>query len=285
MKHLMTTITAVFIGALLLAASATVAFAESDILTINGEAKVKVGDTVKFTLYLEDTTEDIIGFELRLFYDTDKLTFDKQSINSEKFDNLFYNPDIEGKIPMNWTDIGNPVSFAKKDAMFTCEFKAAKAGDAEISYFVTELYGDDMTYLKSYKFTYGISVNGKELLSDGVLPISDDQETLNERQGGFINYVDGMGEENSPNQDHEAVKGKEHPTYNVYENQVVEVTRYEDVNGGGKSGFNMNIFLIIGIPVLGAVIVVAVIILMKDKKKGNPASESDNTDKIDKTEE
>ena len=87
-----------------------------------------------------------------------------------------------------------------------------------------------MTYLKSYKWTYDLEVNGKKVITDGVPPITSDEETLNERQSSFINYVDGMGEENTPNKDnHESVEGKHHATYNVYENDVIEVTRYEDV--------------------------------------------------------
>ena len=162
MRRLISIITAVMMTALILTTSVSAANAANDVLTINGEGKVNVGDTVKFTLYLDETKEDIIGFELRLFYNSEYLKFDKKSLTSEKFDNLFYNPDIDGKIPMNWTDIGNPVSFATKDVFLSCEFEVIKGGEASIEYFVTEMYGDDMTYLKSYKWTYDLEVNGKK---------------------------------------------------------------------------------------------------------------------------
>ena len=200
MRRLISIITAVMMTVLILTTSASAAYAADDVLTINGEGKVNVGDTVKFTLYLDETKEDIIGFELRLFYNSEYLKFDKKSLTSEKFDNLFYNPDIDGKIPMNWTDIGNPVSFATKDVFLSCEFEVIKGGEASIEYFVTEMYGDDMTYLKSYKWTYDLEVNDKKVITDGVPPITSDEETLNERQSSFINYVDGMGEENTPNE-------------------------------------------------------------------------------------
>lgn len=267
MKHLFSIITAVMMTALIILSSVPVAFAAEDELTINGEAKAKVGDKVKFTLYLDETKEDIIGFELRLFYSSDCLQFDKKSLTSEKFDNLFYNPDIEGKIPMNWTDIGNPVSFATKDEFVSCEFEVLKGGEASIEYFVTEMYGDDMTYLKSYKWTYDLEINDEKAITDGVPIITKDEETLNERQSSFINYVDGMGEENSPNkEDHESVEGKHHATYQVYENDVIEVTRYEDVAGNSAQSSNFWI-LIIGIPIIGGLVVAAIVIVMKNKKK------------------
>lgn len=278
MRRLLSIITAVMMTALIISASAGSVFAADEELTINGEGKAKVGDTVKFTLYLDETKEDIIGFELRLFYDSEYLSFNKKSLTSEKFDNLFYNPDLDGKIPMNWTDIGNPVSFSTKDAFLSCEFEVIKGGEASIKYFVTEMYGDDMTYLKSYKWTYDLEVNGDKVITDGVPLITDDEETLNSRQSSFINYVDGMGEENSPNKDnHEAVEGQHHATYNVYENDVIEVTRYEDVEGNPTKNSNFWI-LAIGIPVVAALVIAAIVIVIKNKKKPVNADNIDSSD-------
>ena len=90
MKQLFSIITAVMMTALILTSSLSVAYAADDELIINGEGKAKVGDTVKYTLYLDETKEDIIGFELRLFYNSEYLSFNKKSLTSEKFDNLFY---------------------------------------------------------------------------------------------------------------------------------------------------------------------------------------------------
>ena len=76
-----------------------------------------------------------------------------------------------------------------------------------------------------------------------------------------------MGEENSPNkEDHESVEGKHHATYQVYENDVIEVTRYEDVAGNSAQSSNFWI-LIIGIPIIGGLVVAAIVIVMKNKKK------------------
>ena len=274
MKQLFSIITAVMMTALILTSSLSVAYAADDELISNGEGKAKVGDTVKYTLYLDETKEDIIGFELRLFYNSEYLSFNKKSLTSEKFDNLFYNPDLDGKIPMNWTDIGNPVSFAKKDEFISCEFEVVKGGETSIDYFVTEMYGDDMTYLKSYKWTFDLEVNGEKVIEDGVPTITTDEDTLNERQSSFINYVDGMGEENSPNKDdHQSVEGKHHATYNVYENDVIEVTRYEDVANNPTKSSNFWI-LIIGIPIVAALVIAAIVIVVKNRK---------NQPKVEKT--
>lgn len=268
MRRIFSIVSAVALTAFISVSSLLSAFAaDDDVLTINGDAEVHVGDTVKFTLYLDETKEEIYGFELRLFYDSDYLSFEKKSLTSEKFNSLFYNGDIDGKIPMNWTDIGNPVDFSSKAEFFSCDFEVKKPGDATISYFVTEMYGEDLTYLKSYKWTYDLSVKGKKVISDGVLPITDDEETLRERQSSFINYADGMGEENSPNKDnHEAVEGVHHATYNVYENDVIEVTRYEEANNKITRSSNFWV-LIIGIPVVIILVVAAIVIVVKNKKK------------------
>ena len=140
------------------------------------------------------------------------------------------------------------------------------------------MYGDDMTYLKSYKWTYDLVVNGDKVITDGVPLITDDEETLNSRQSSFINYVDGMGEENSPNKDnHEAVEGQHHATYNVYENDVIEVTRYEDVEGNPTKNSNFWI-LAIGIPVVAALVIAAIVIVIKNKKKPVKADNIDSSD-------
>ena len=146
-----------------------------------------------------------------------------------------------------------------------------KPGETKISYFITELYGDDMTYLKSYKFTYDLSVNDKKIVSDAVLPITDDQETLQTRQSTFINYVDGMGEENTPNKDnHESVVGKQPSTIQVIETQVVEATRYEAVNNGSSGNNIVLIVVVIALVVVAGVTAAVVLFRKKGQKNENP---------------
>ena len=272
MKRLIIRLSAFTLVMLLLTGVIAPAYAEEQTLTVNDAGTFKVGDKVKFTLNLSETKEDIIGFEMRLFYDNEYLQYQKNTLKADKFDTLYFNQDIVGKIPMNWTDIGNPASFATKGEFFSCDFVVQKPGNTKISYFITELYGDDMTYLKSYKFTYDLSVNDKKVVSDAVLPITDDQETLQTRQSTIINYVDGMGEENTPNKDnHESVVGKQPSTIQVIETQVVEATRYETVNNGNNDGNNVvMIIVVIALVVVAAVAVGVVIFRKKGEKNGDP---------------
>ena len=269
MKHYFAKIGSILIAAMIVFASVSTAFAE-DTLKINGAKEaVNKGDTVHFTLNLSDTREPVIGFEVRIFYDPAKLELIKGSVKSDTFDNLFYNEEIQGKIPLNWTDFNNPVNCADKTAFFSCDFKAIDGGDTELSYFVTELYGNDMTYLKSYSWTYDLTSGDKAVVSDGVLPVSKDPETLEKRQSHFINYVDGKGEENSPNKDnHESVVGKQHST--LIEQDIVENTKIVDVTKDkGNSGSNPLIFVLIGVPVIVALIVVAIVLANKQNKKND----------------
>lgn len=265
-KHLVKIISLCFVSLLMLSlmTSMTV-FAADNELTVNSDAKVKVGDKIKYTLYLSDTKEDIIGFELRMFYDHNYLELDKDSMNYGKFDGVIHNLNIEDKIPINWTNISTPVSFANKAEFLSMEFKVVKGGETEISQFVTEMYGDDMTYLKSYKWSYDITVNDKTIVKDQTPVISDDKQTLENNQGSFINYVDGMGEENTPNKDnHQAVVGSVPGTQIA--TQYVDVTRYENVTSDGS--FNMMpIIVIVAIVVIVGAIVAILIIKKRDDAK------------------
>ena len=265
-KHLVKIIFLCFVSVLMLSmmTSMTV-FAADNELTVNSDAKVKVGDKIKYTLYLSDTKEDIIGFELRMFYDHNYLELDKDSMNYGKFDGVIHNLNIEDKIPINWTNISTPISFANKAEFLSMEFKVVKGGETEISQFVTEMYGDDMTYLKSYKWSYDITVNDKSIVKDQTPVISDDKQTLENNQGSFINYVDGMGEENTPNKDnHQAVVGSVPGTQIA--TQYVDVTRYENVTSDGS--FNMMpIIVIVAIVVIVGAIVAILIIKKRDDAK------------------
>lgn len=214
----------------LISVSSTVFAAEDEELTINDNAKVKVGDRIKYTLCLADTTDTIIGFELRLFYDHNYLELDKNSLNFEKFNGVIYNTELEDKIPINWTNISSPADFSKKATFLTVEFRVLKAGETDISQFVSEMYGDDMTYLKSYTWTYNITVNDETVVSNQVPKISEDEETLQKKQGGIINYLDGKGEKNSPDKDnHSAVIG-----YTVVATEYVDVTK--NVSNSNQNG-------------------------------------------------
>ena len=278
-KHLVKIISLCFVSVLMLSLMTTMTvFAADNELTVNSDAKVKVGDKIKYTLYLSDTKEDIIGFELRMFYDHNYLELDKDSMNYGKFDGVIHNLNIEDKIPINWTNISTPISFANKAEFLSMEFKVVKGGETEISQFVTEMYGDDMTYLKSYKWSYDITVNDKSIVKDQTPVISDDKQTLENNQGSFINYVDGMGEENTPNKDnHQAVVGSVPGTQIA--TQYVDVTRYEDVTSNGSSNGSFNMMPIIVIVAI-VVIVGAIVAILIIKKRDDAKISDENDDNV-----
>lgn len=261
MNSLAKKIISVCIALVVLMSVSVTAFAADDILDINDGAKVNVGDRVKYTLYLADTKEEIIGFELRLFYDKDYLELDKKSLEFDKFDGVIYNTDLDNMIPINWTNISNPADFSKKAMFLSLEFRVLKEGETDISQFVSEMYGDDMTYLKSYTWTYDISVNDETVVSDQVPIISEDEDTLKNRQGSFINYLDGKGEENTPNKDnHPAVISY---TQNVTD--IVEVTKNSSSGGNSADSDFPLIPVIIGAAVLVVVLAVVGVLIVKKR--------------------
>lgn len=271
MRHYIAKIGSILLASMIIFASFTTAFAAEELKINDATVTVNEGDTIRFTLNLADTTEDVIGFELRIFFETDKLELVKGSVTSETFDNLFYNDELDGKLPMNWTDFNNPVNCSEKTPFFSCDFNVLAGGETKISYFVTELYGDDMTYLKSYTWTYDITNGDTPVVTDGVLPITDDEDTLTNRQSHFINYADGKGELNTPNKDnHESVVGVI-PTTRI-DSEVVEVTRYEDVENStstsaSSAGVSPLIFILIAVPVIGGLIALAIVLAAKKSKK------------------
>lgn len=269
-KYLVKIVSLCFTAVLMLSFMTSItAFAADDELTVNSDAKVKVGDKIKYTLYLSDTKEDIIGFELRMFYDHNYLELDKDSVNYGKFDGVIHNLNLEDKIPINWTNISTPVSFASKAEFLSMEFKVLKGGETEISQFVSEMYGDDMTYLKSYKWTYDITVNDKTIVKDQTPVISDDAQTLEKNQGSFVNYIDGMGEENTPNKDnHSAVVGG-----TQIATEYVDVTRYENVPASGSFNMMPIIVIVAVVVVVGAIIA---ILIIKKRDDAKTSSENDN---------
>ena len=113
MKNFGIKFTSVFFAIALIVLSVSPVFADDgdakksdSVLTINQEGKVEVGKTVTFTLYLSDA-DPVEGFQLELFYDKDHLKYKKGSLNFEKFDSVFYNEGIEGRLLMNYTSITN----------------------------------------------------------------------------------------------------------------------------------------------------------------------------------
>lgn len=270
MKHTIKILSSLFALIFATASFSIDCFAADTELTINSDAKVNVGDKIRYTMYLADTKETIIGFQLSVFYDDEYLKLDKDSLSYEKFDGVVQNPNLENEIAVNWTNINSPADFSKKAKFMSMDFEVVKGGETDITQFVSEMYGDDMTYLKSYTWTYSITVNDEVVVSDKAPEINSDQSVADKYQGGIVNYIDGKGEENSPQQDdeHQSVLGERQTEIavgtNVNEN-VVDVT---------KDGSSNQLTTILYIAAIVVIVAAVVIILIIRKKGGNRSQNS-----------
>lgn len=206
MKRFFKTALSLSVVALILVLSCSSAFAASG-LVINDDAKAKKGDKITYTLYLGDCTEELCGIQMQLFYDSEYLELDEKSLSFPNIKGAVSNAKLENIIPFNWTTATDFVSFKKTKPLVTVDFKVKKAGNTDITYFVTELYGPDITYLRSFTFSNSIDVNGKTVIDKAAPKLNTDPENMNEYQGSFVNYADGKGEKNGSGKGHYKVEG------------------------------------------------------------------------------
>lgn len=225
-------------------------------LTINGQAEVNVGDVVTYTLYLSDATEPIVGFELRLFYDEECLKYQQGSLKFDQFD-VVYNEGIPGRIPMNCTQFSTPSDFSKKARFFSVSFEVIKGGEADITYFITELYGENLENLTNYTFTYDLTKGDKALISNQPPIVNQDEENLDRYAGAFPNYEDGMGD------NHVNAKGNvQHIQLGTTTGEVIPKAETKS-NWFEKYGWLL--FLGVGVAIT-AVISAIVVVSVKSKK-------------------
>lgn len=216
--------------------------AEDDLkinISADGKSTVtaKVGDTVKYSVYMSDTNEKILGVQMNGFYDSDYLTIVKDSFNAESFPGAVLNDGLKNRYTFAWTDVQNLVQVSDDKPLYSIEFTVAKGGETELSYFISDMYGDDMTYLKSYKITCSLTVNGKDKKTNVTPKVNSDDAKAAQLQGDFVNYVDGMGEENTPNKsNHESVKVEKKYISNNTQNNQNNQNNNNDNNGNNNDG-------------------------------------------------
>ena len=202
-KKIKNMLSILFVAVLTVSAFCIPASAAEDDLTISistdekDSVTAKAGDTVKYAIYMTDTKEEVIGAAMSFFYNDEYLKLNADSINCESFKNAIGNPKLKNYYTFTWTDVQNPVKLNGDKALVSAEFKVLKGGKTDLSYFISDMYGDDMTYLKSYKITCKLWVNGKEAEDSAVPIVNNDTANSEKIQGDFVNYIDGMGEENS----------------------------------------------------------------------------------------
>ena len=195
MKKSIKNLSVFVLTAILLVVSVMPAFAAKD-LTVNGVKNIKKGDIVSYDLMLGDCEEEVVGLQMYIKYDKEYLDVVTNSLEFPEIPSMVSNANSDYGIIFNFTNYSSPVDFSTEKVFASVDFKVLKGGKTDITFFVSELYGKDITYLKSYTFTYDLAVND-EVKIDGEPPlITEDEEFINNNQGQFINFVDGKGEKN-----------------------------------------------------------------------------------------
>ena len=279
MKKFLSIITVTCVLTSMLIVSAVSAGATGQ-LVINKKAKANVGDKVKYILYLADTEEEIEGFEMNLNFDPEYLETNNDSIKLPKIDSAMKNI-VKGEVFLNWTNVFKKLNFSDKQEFLDIEFTVKKAGNTDITKFIKEIYGDDMTYLKSYTWTYDLVINDDTVIKDEPPLITTDEKLISQYQGAYINYVDGKGEKNSPEEgDHQAVtvdnnllknrdatqgnRVGETVTINQQGSYIQDVTRFVDKNNSSGGCPACIIGAGAGVLILG--LIVAAVVISRKKQ-------------------
>lgn len=279
MKRILSIITVTCVLISMLIVSAVSAGATGQ-LVINKKAKANVGDKVKYILYLADTEEEIEGFEMNLNFDPEYLETNNDSIKLPKIDSAMKNI-VKGEVFLNWTNVFKKLNFSDKQEFLDIEFTVKKAGNTDITKFIKEIYGDDMTYLKSYTWTYDLVINDDTVIKDEPPLITTDEKLISQYQGSYINYVDGKGEKNSPEEgDHQAVtvdnnllknrdatqgnRVGETVTINQQGSYIQDVTRFVDKNNSSGGFPAWIIGAGAGVLILG--LIVAAVVISRKKQ-------------------
>ncbi|MCH5299170.1 MAG: hypothetical protein J1E96_05330 [Ruminococcus sp.] len=257
MKKLFKISFAAVLAVLCLSLSVVTAFAAKGELTINEDAVAVEGDTVTYTLNMGDCTEELEGIQMQFMYDSEYLEVDADSLDFPNMNGVVSNAGIADVILFTWTDVMNLADFTKTAPLVTVDFKVKKAGETAITYFITEMYGSDVTYLKSFTLTNDIAVNGEVVVKGASPLIVSDSDLQNQYQGSFVNYADGKGEQNGSGEDHVAVTGATGAS--VTDSDVI------DVNKGGNNV--MTIVTVVSIIVVVLAIIAVIILRNRFVKK------------------
>ncbi len=244
---------AVIMTALIIAISCVSAFAATGNTVINDKIKANSGDTVTYTLKLGDCTEKLEGIQMYVFYSKTYLSVDESSLVFPNLDGVVKNANYTDGIAFNWTSVTNLADFKKSKTLMTVDFKVKRPGNTKITYFITEMYGKDMTYLKSYTLTSDIALNDKTVIKDEAPVLSDDANLNGKYQGSFTNYADGKGEKNGSGKNHVSVTGA--GTKAVATGGPANVT---------TSGNSSTVTIIIILGIVAAVIAIIILVILRN---------------------
>lgn len=256
---------AVLMTALILALSCATAFAANDYTTVNSKIKAKSGDTITYTLKLGDCTDKLEGIQMYVFYNKTYLSVDPSSLIYPTLDGVVKNAAYSDGIAFNWTSATSPVEFKKTKTLMTVDFKVKRPGDTDITYFIAEMYGKDMTYLKSYTLTCDVSLNGKKIIKNEPPKLSRDSSLNNKHQGSFINYVDGKGEKNGHGKDHQSVTGVTTKPVLLGATDAVDVTK------GGSEGMPLSTILVV-LGIIAAIVAIIIVVILRNRMSDSDES-------------
>ena len=158
----------------------------------SAETKVSVnkGDEVVYTLKLT-VPEKVVGCDFSVYYDSSALQIQgvadfTGSYNEDDW-RAVINPDIKDEVIGNWS-ILNGVKFTDNNPVVSVKFKAMKATETHISYYVRYLYPESLQMFTDYKFTCDVTVNGKEVVENAAPELNVDTK---QPHGQFVNSVTG----------------------------------------------------------------------------------------------
>ena len=113
-KKIKNMLSILFVAVLTVSAFCIPASAAEDDLTISistdekDSVTAKVGDTVKYAIYMTDTKEEVIGAAMSFFYNDEYLKLNADSINCESFKTAIGNPKLKNFYTFTWTDVRIP---------------------------------------------------------------------------------------------------------------------------------------------------------------------------------
>lgn len=152
---------------------------------------VKSGDQITYKLAFSELDDPVVGCDLSVYYDPSTLEVVSVADFNDKTSGWqsTINPDKSGtgEIIELWS-ILDGVDFSSKRNAITVTFKAKTSGSTNVSYYVRDMYPEDMIEYTDYKFTCDVLRNGEVVLENAApeLNVNNEQD-----RGGFVNSVDG----------------------------------------------------------------------------------------------
>lgn len=264
MKKILKVSFAILAVSLILSLSVISTFAKGT-LTLAKDVTAEKGETVTYTLYLADCESPVTDMVANLFYDSEYLELDKDSVDFHDLLGVNRNLDIDGGIPFTFNAISSPIDFSKKTPVISADFKVLKEGESAVKYFVTDLDCGSVTDsapAKEFTFScdYVVHSADGDKKSENLTPVLlDDKEKIDDYQGDFVNYEDGKGEQNGADNNHTAVTGNP--------KDVVDVTKASSTEP------NNNTTIIITVAVIVIVLVIGIVMILRKVFAGDNGEE------------